>query len=70
MFVGWLIGASLMAQMVKKSAMQETWVWSLDQKDPLGKGMATYSSIHAWRIPWTKELGGLQFIGLQWVRRD
>ena len=40
--------------------MQETWVWSLDQKDPLEKGMATHSSILAWRIPWTEEPGGLQ----------
>ena len=45
-------GASLVAQMVEISpAMQETWVWSLGQKDPLEKRMATYSSIRAWRIP-------------------
>ena len=44
--------ASLVAQMVKHlPAMQETWVQSLDQEDPLEKGMATYSSILAWRIP-------------------
>ena len=41
-------------------AMQETWVQSLGQEDPLEKGMATHSSILAWRIPWTGELGGLQ----------
>ena len=41
-------------------AMQETWVRSLDQEDPLEKEMATHSSIHAWRIPWTEEPGGLQ----------
>ena len=41
-------------------AMQETWVQSLGQDDPLEKGMATHSSILAWRIPWTGELGGLQ----------
>ena len=70
MFAGQLIGASLMASDGEKSAMQETLVWSLGQKDPLGKGMATYPSILAWRIPWTKELGGLQSIGLQWVRHD
>ena len=47
--------------MVKKlPAMQETWVQSLGQEDPLEKGMATHSSILAWRIPWTGELGGLQ----------
>ena len=44
-------------------AMQETWVWSLGQEDPLEKGMATYSSILAWRIPWTEEPGGLQSVG-------
>ena len=41
-------------------AVQETWVQSLGQEDPLEKEMATYSSILAWRIPWTEELGGLQ----------
>ena len=49
-----------MAQLVKNlSAMQETWVRSLDWEDPLEKEMATYSSILAWRIPWTEELGRL-----------
>ena len=37
--------------------MQETWVQSLSQEDPLEKGMATHSSILAWRIPWTEEPG-------------
>ena len=37
--------------------MQETWVQSLGQEDPLEKGMATHSSIDAWRIPWTEEPG-------------
>ena len=46
-------------------AMQETWVSSLGQVDPLEKGMATYSSILAWRIPWTEEPGGLQSLGLK-----
>ena len=41
-------------------AMQETWVQFLGQEDPLQKGMATHSSILAWRIPWTKEHGRLQ----------
>ena len=41
--------------------MQETWVRSLAWKDPLEKGMATHSSILAWRIPWTEEPGGLQY---------
>ena len=46
-------------------AMQETWVWSLSQKDPLEKEMATHSSILAWEIPWTEEPGALQSMGLQ-----
>ena len=41
-------------------AMQETWVQFLSQENPLQKGMATHSSILAWRIPWTKEHGRLQ----------
>ena len=45
------------------AAMWETWVRSLDQEDPLEKEMATHSSILAWRIPWTEELGGLQSSG-------
>ena len=60
--------ASLAAQTVKNlSAVQETWVQSLGQVDPLEKGMATCSSILAWRIPWTEEPGGLQSKGLQRV---
>ena len=59
------------AQVVKNvPAMQETWVWSLGQEDPLGKGMATHSSIIAWEIPWTEEPGGLQSIGLHRVTHD
>ena len=46
-------------------AMQETWLQSLGQEDPLEKGMATHSSILAWRIPWTEEPGGLQSMGSQ-----
>ena len=42
------------------SVMQETWVQSLGQEDPLQKGITTLSSILAWKISWTKELGGLQ----------
>ena len=41
-------------------AMRETWVRSLVWEDPLEEEMATHSSILAWRIPWTEELGGLQ----------
>ena len=56
--------ASLVAPMVKNlPAMQETQVQCLDQEDPLEKGMATNSSILAWRIPSTEEPGGLQFMG-------
>ena len=46
-------------------ALKETQVRSLGQEDPLEVGMATHSSILAWRIPWTKEPGGLQSPGLQ-----
>ena len=45
--------------------MQDTWVRSLDQEDPLEEGMATHSSILAWSIPWTEEPGGLQSMGPQ-----
>ena len=51
-------------------AMWETGVRSLDWEDPLEKGMATHSSILAWRIPWTEEPGGLQSMGSQGVRHD
>ena len=52
--------ASLAAQTVKNlPAMQETWVRSLGQEDPLEKGMTTHSSSLAWRIPWTEKLSGL-----------
>ena len=44
-------------------AMWETWVRSLGWEDPLEKEMATHSSILAWRIPWTEELGGLKSTG-------
>ena len=55
-----IIWASLVAQTVKNlAAMQETRVQSLGQEDPLEEGMATHSSILAWRIPWI-EPGGLQ----------
>ena len=50
--------------------MQETQVQSLDQEDPLEKGMATHSSILAWRNPRTEEPGGLQSMGSQRVRLD
>ena len=61
----------LVTQTVKTPpAMQETWVQSLGQEDPLEEGMATHSSILAWRNPWTEEPGRLQSMGSQRVRCD
>ena len=48
-------------------AMWETWVRFLNREDALEKGMATHSSILAWRIPWTEKPSGLQSMGLQRV---
>ena len=63
--------ASLVAQVVKDlPAMQETWGQSLGQEDLLEEGMATHSSILAWRIPWTEEPGSLQSMGSHRVRHD
>ena len=60
-----------MAQMVKNlPSVQETRVHSLGREDPLEKGMASHSSILAWRIPWTEEPGRLQSVGLQRVGHD
>ena len=56
--------------MVKNPPAMRRWVRSLDQEDPLEKGMATYPGIFVWGIPWTEELGGLQPVGSQRVRRD
>ena len=47
-------------------AMQETWVQSLGQENPLEKGMATHSSILAWRIPWTEEPNRLHGVAKSW----
>ena len=59
---------SLVAQKVKDlPAMQEIRVQFLGHEDPLEKGMATHSSILAWRIPWIKEPGGLKSRGSQRV---
>ena len=61
----------LVAQTVKNlPAMQETWVQSLDWEDPLEKGIASHSSVLAWRIPWTEEPGGLQSMASQRVGHD
>ena len=55
-----------MSQTVKNlPAVQEIWVPSLDWDGPLEKGLATYSSTLAWRIPWTEEPGGIQSMGSQ-----
>ena len=63
--------SSLVAWTVKcLPTMQETRVRSLGWKDSLEKEMATHSSIHAWKIPWTEEPGGLQSISLQRVRHN
>ena len=51
-------------------AVQETRVQSLGWEDPLEKEMAIYSSIFAWKIPWTEEPGGLQSMGSQTVGHD
>ena len=59
---------SLRAQMVKNlPAVWESWIRSLGRDNPLEKGMATHSSILAWRIPWTEEPGKLQSMQLQRV---
>ena len=61
----------MVAQTVKRlPTMQETRVRSLGWEDPLEKGMATHSSVLAWRIPWTEEPGGLQSTGPQRVGHD
>ena len=55
-----------MSETVKNlPVMQETWVQYLGWEDTLEEGMATHSSIPAWRIPWTEEPGGLQYMELQ-----
>ena len=65
------MGDSLVAQRLKRlPAMRETLVRSLVKEDPLEKEMATHSSTLAWRIPWRKDLGGLQSMGLQRVGHD
>ena len=66
-----LLWASLVAQRVKRlPAIQETWVRSLGQEDPLEKEMAIHSSTLAWKILWTEKPGRLQSMGSQRVRHD
>ena len=63
--------ASLVTQTVNKQpAIQETWVWSLGWEDSLEEGMATHSSLLAWRIPMDRGAGGLQLMESQGVRHD
>ena len=70
-FICVYVRASLVTQMVKNPpTMQEIWVGSLGQEDPLEKGIATHCSILAGRIPWTEEPSGLQSVGLQRVGHD
>ena len=64
----WYLGFPDGSAVKKPPAMQEMWVRSLGQGDPLGEGMTSHSSILAWRIPWTKEPGGIQSTGSQRAR--
>ena len=66
-----MLGASLVAKVVNNlPAMQDPWVPSLGWEDPLENGMATHSSILAWRIPRTEEPGKLQSMGSQRAGQD
>ena len=65
------LSTSLVAQLVKNlCVMQEIPVQPLVWDDPLEEGMTTHSSILAWEIPWTEELGGLQSMGSQRVKHN
>ena len=69
-FGGGFPGGSAVKNLPALQEPQETWVGSLGGEDPLEEGMATHSTILAWRIPWTEEPGRLQFIGSQKVRHN
>ena len=70
-FVDLIILVLPLVQQVKNlPALQETWVESLGWGDPLEKDMTTYSSVLAWRIPWTEEPGRLKSMGSQRVGHD
>ena len=60
----------LLQRLKRLPAMQEAWVLSLGQEDPLEKEMTTHSNILAWRIPWTEEPGGLESMGLRRVEHN
>ena len=65
------MSACLVVQVVQNlPAMQETWVQSLSQENPLEKEIATHSNTLAWKIPWTKEPGRLQSTELQRIGDD
>ena len=69
--IAWSYGVSLVAQRVKHlPVVQETWVRSLCQEDPLKKEMATHSGTLTWKIQWTEKPGSLQSMGLQRVRHN
>ena len=70
--LGWCNGKETASQRICLSMQekQETWFQSLHLEDLLEEGMAAYSSILAWRIPWTEESGELQSMGLQRVRHS
>ena len=59
-----MIQDALVSLVKNLPAKQETLIRSLGQEDPLEKGLATHSSIHAWKIPWTKEPGKLLTMGV------
>ena len=63
-------GGSVVKNLPAMQEIQETWLWLLGREDPLKEGMATHSSILAWRIPWTEEPGGLQSMESQRVGHD
>ena len=70
LYTVYIMWDSLVAETVKRlPTMPETWIRSLGQENPLGKEMATHSSILVWEIPWTEEPGGLQSMGSQRVRQ-
>ena len=63
-------GGSVVKNLPAMKEMQKMKIQSLGQEDPLEEGMATHSSVLAWRIPWTEEPGEVQFIGSQRVGHD
>ena len=70
MFSSEILGTGFDISDKESAAMQKTWVRSLGWEGPLEKGMATHSSVLAWRIPWTEEPGRLQPMGLLRVRHE